>query len=102
MIDLMLNLLGWMAEDESKKKSERVKASIRFKDGKTLSYKGNKWGRKSLPLQAKNKIISLHNQGLSMRTIVALVQTADKNNNMKNVSLGTVHKVLAEFKGKNS
>jgi len=102
MIDLMINLLGWMAEDESKKKSERVKASIRTKDGKTLSYKGNKWGRRSLPTQARNKILELHKEGLSIRKIAERVQTADKNNNMKNVATGTVHKVIAEFKAKNS
>lgn len=56
MYDLMLNLMGWLAEDESKKKSERVKLAVRKKNGKTLSYKGKKWGRKAISTQLKNKI----------------------------------------------
>jgi len=94
--------MGWLAEDESKKKSERIKASVRKKDGKTVSYKGNKWGRKSLSKQAKDKIITLHKEGVSIRNICKQVTYTDKNNSMKNVSVGIVHKTLQEFKAKNS
>jgi DNA invertase Pin-like site-specific DNA recombinase len=102
MIDLMINLLGWMAEDESTKKSKRIIASTRVKDGVTISYKGNKWGRKSLSTQIRNKVVSLHKEGMSIRNIANSVKTTDKNNNQKNISVGAVHKLVAEFKAKNS
>lgn len=54
--ELVLNLMGWLAEDESKKKSERVKSAVRKSNGVTKSYKGNKWGRKSLSTQKMNKL----------------------------------------------
>jgi len=34
MHDLMLQIMGWLAEEESNKKSDRVKAAVRKKDGK--------------------------------------------------------------------
>lgn len=81
----MINIMGWLAEDESKKKSDRVKIAQRKKDGVTYSYKGNKWGRKSLSSQKYNKIISL--KDLPMRKIASEA----------NCSIGVVHKVLKEF-----
>jgi len=97
MIDLMLNLMGWLGEDESKKKSERIKASIRKKDGKTISYKGNRWGRKSLPKQTKDRILALHQEGKTIRRIAELVKTTDSNNHMKSISKSVVHKVIKGF-----
>jgi DNA invertase Pin-like site-specific DNA recombinase len=89
--------MGWLAEDESKKKSERIRASIRKRNGKTISYKGNRWGRKGLPKQTKDRIIELHLQGKSIRDISAQVFYTDKNKNMKPVSKSAVHKTLAQF-----
>ncbi len=99
MHSLMLEIMGWLAEEESNKKSERVKASIRKVDGVTKSYRGKKWGRKQIPLPAKNKVIELYKEGISMRKISDKVQYTDKNNNMKYLSLGIVHKIITEFKG---
>jgi len=93
MQDIVLNLLGWMAEDESKKKSDRVK--IAFKN-----HKGKKWGRKSIPETTKDKIIKMYKEGNSLRKIVKDIYYYDKNNHPKNVSLGIVHKTIDEFKGK--
>jgi len=99
MSDLLVQIMGWMAEEESTKKSARVKNAIRHKDGKTISYKGNKWGRKSLPKQTKDKIIELHLQGESTRSISGKVLTW-KNGNSKNVSKSAVHKIIKEFNAK--
>ena len=86
MYDLMLNLMGWLAEDESKKKSERVKAAVRKKNGKTLSYKGKKWGRKEISTQLKNKIKNyvLAHQEKSIRQIAKDL----------NISKSVVHKYM--------
>lgn len=90
MHDLMLNLLGWIAEDESKHKSERVKASIRLNDGETYSYKGNKWGRKPISTFKRNQIVSMYNKGDRLRSIAIELK----------VSLGAVHKIVQDYKDK--
>lgn len=94
MYDLMLNLMGWLAEDESKKKSDRVKIAIRKKNGVTRSYKGNKWGRKAINKKVIDEILEKHKKGKKLREITEEVTYWDKNNNKKNVSLGFVHKVI--------
>src|SRR3989344_1941526 len=57
---------------ESKTKSERVKLAVRKEEGqKTKSYKGNKWGRKSINSERLvQKVKELKKQGLSMREIL--------------------------------
>jgi len=85
MHDLMLNLMGWLAEDESKKKSERVKLAVRKKNGITKSYKGNKWGRKSLHTNKINRIKELRKKGLSYR------QIAEK----EKISIGKISQILS-------
>jgi len=106
MSDMMLQIMGWLAEEESAKKSERVKAAIRSRGGKTVSYKGNKWGRKGLPKKTKDRIIAAHLEGHSIRKIMDLVQTTDKHGNMKKISRGAVHKTIVayrtDFDGKNT
>ena len=96
--DMLVQIFGWMAEDESRRKSDRVRASVRVKDGRTLSYKGKVWGRKPLPKQTRDRILELHLQGESIRSIQAKVLTW-KNGNGFPVSRGAVHKILCDFKG---
>ena len=52
MWDFMIQQAGEEAEEESRKKSERVKLAVRNEDGVTKSYKGNKWGRKTMSSKA--------------------------------------------------
>lgn len=84
MHDLMLNIMGWLAEDESKKKSDRVKLSIRKKNGITKSYKGNKWGRKKMHTNKIKRIIDRRSEGMSYRQI----SVAEK------VSVGKISQIL--------
>jgi DNA invertase Pin-like site-specific DNA recombinase len=92
MQELFLNLLGWMAEDESTKKSQRVKLAVRKTEGKpTKSYKGNKWGRKNISTQKINKIIELSN----VIPKLTLRQISERSG----ASLGIVHKTLSKIKG---
>lgn len=87
MSDLMLQIVSWMAEEESKKKGERVKLAVRKKEGKpTKSYKGNIWGRKSLSTFKKNKIKQLKKQNPKM----SLREIADKIG----ISKSAVHKYI--------
>lgn len=94
--DFMIRMVGDQAEEESKKKSERVKLAVRKKDGITKSYKGNKWGRRGISTQAKKKILELRKEGKSIQYISKNVTYTDKNNKPKNVSVGIVHKLLKE------
>lgn len=92
--DLMINIYGHIAEDESRKKSERVRIAVRKQDGTTVSYRGNKWGRPELPDSAVQHIKQLHEQGISIRKIAKQVTYWDKNKNKRPVSVGVVHKII--------
>jgi hypothetical protein len=97
MFDLMLSIMGWLGEDESVKKSNRVKMAVRRTDVGTISYKGNKWGRKALSKQVVSKIQELHKQGNSIREIAQKVQVYDNSNNGRNISKSSVHKIIRSF-----
>jgi DNA invertase Pin-like site-specific DNA recombinase len=96
--NIVLDLLGWIAEDESDKKSKRVKAALRNNNGVTTSYKGNKWGYHGVGEEADKQIIELHKQGKTQRQIAKEVFYWNKNRNKKFVSLGYVNKLLLVHK----
>jgi len=96
--DLLISVFGWIAEEESNKKSERIKLAVRKKTGKkTKSYKGKKWGRRALPKQTVDKVMELHEQGFSIRKIADNVQKWN-NGNSKNISKSVVHKIITQKK----
>ncbi len=101
MYDLMLQIIGFMAEDESQTKSKRVKMAVRRTSAGTVSYKGNRWGRKGLTKQTLEKVITLFQSGISIRNIASAVKIYDSNNNARNISKSAVHKIIAEFKAEN-
>ena len=96
--DFMIQMMGWMAEEESNRKSRRVKAAIRIRQDGVYSYKGNKWGRKNLPKRVPREILEMHNLGLSIRKICAAITYTDKNNKPTHVSIGYVQKTIAKYK----
>lgn len=96
MFNMMLQLIGWLAEDESSKKSQRVKMAIKKKQEGTFSYRGNKWGRKSIIDKVSSQIKSLRAEGKSYTQICQTVFYWDKDRNKKFVSKGLVHKILSE------
>ena len=93
--DMLIQVMGWMAEEESEKKSERVKLAVRREKGKpTKSYKGKKWGRKGLTKKTMNEVVELNKKGLSLREIADRIFYWDSNNNKKKISKSAVHKIL--------
>lgn len=95
----MIFILGWIAEEESSKKSERVRAALKKReDGQTISKYGNIWGRKKVPMKILNEIINLYEQGKPYREICNEVYYWDRNKHKKNVSMGLVHKTVEAFK----
>ena len=101
MFDFMLSIMGWLAEDESIKKSNRVKLAIRKTNKGTISHKGNKWGRKPLSKQIISKIKELHHEGKSIREISKLVLVYDSNNNGRLISKSAVHKTISSISVEN-
>ena len=101
MYNLMLQIIGWIAEEQSTTKSFRVKLAVRKGVKGTYSYKGNKWGRKAFPKQTIDRVIKLHKDGTSIRNISALVKVYDKNNNPRNISKSSVHKIVTDFNAPN-
>jgi DNA invertase Pin-like site-specific DNA recombinase len=96
LFNQLIFILGWIAEEESVKKSARVKSAVRKDTGITLSRKGNKWGRKSLQNEKlRQEVLKLKQQGLSIRDISKQVYYFDKNNNKKFLSPSSVFKLLA-------
>lgn len=96
VMDMVINLLGWIGEEESEKKSSRVKMAVKRKVGeKTYSTYGKKWGRKSLPKQTVNRVLELHKEGKSIRQIAAEVNIYDANNNAKKISKSAVQQIVS-------
>lgn len=91
MQELLLNMLGWLAEDESTRKSQRVKSAVRKDGNKTISYKGNKWGRKAISTQKLNQL----------RTIYAPNKTIRELAKELNISKSVVHKYIKIIKQEN-
>jgi len=100
--ELVIKIYGHIGEDESNKKSMRVRNAVRKETGQTFSYKGKKWGRKSLPDKVIKTILEANATGLSIRKIAETVQYWDENNNRKTVSVGAVHKIIARKQASNA
>ena len=90
-------LLGAVAEEESRKKSRRVKKAVRIKDGQTISFNGNKWGRKAIPDRTRKKIYEAYKNGVSVPEIMATIHTS-KNGNSKPISRATIYNIIKSFK----
>ncbi|MGH2643953.1 MAG: recombinase family protein, partial [Chitinophagaceae bacterium] len=101
IFDLMLQIIGWIAEDESTTKSKRVKMAVRVRNGHTVSYKGNKWGRKPFPRQTISRVMQYHSEGKSIRQIAKLVQVYDRCNNGRPISKSAVHKIITSISPQN-
>lgn len=113
--NLMIQQAGEQAEEESRKKSDRVKLAVRktcpqckkenlrennvcekcgadLTSVKTKSYKGKKWGRKAIKVDTK--IIAAYKMGKTYRQIAEEVYYWGKSNHKKYVSVGYVGNVL--------
>ena len=89
---LLIDVLGWMAEDESKKRNERIRNAVRKEEGvSTKSYKGNKWGRKEkLSKENKEEIVRLYAEHKSLH------KTAEAYNllHKPHITYGTVYNII--------
>lgn len=72
MYDVMLNFFGWIAEEESRKKSERVKEA--YKRKKSRSAGKVNWGRPSISDYQLKRLKELRGEGKSYREIAEDMQ----------------------------
>jgi len=87
--DFMIGIVGWLAEQESTRKSERVKESIRYQ----RALKKGKVGRPGLPDAVKQRIAAFLNQGRSYSYIRKYVTYEGKYNRVHHVSVATINAV---------
>lgn len=95
VMEMLINFMGWIGEDESLKKSGRIKNAVVREDGqKTKSYKGNNWGRKSIPASVITEVLELRKSGKSIREISNIVILTNELGKNKLISKSSVHKLL--------
>lgn len=68
MKNTMIQIFAWIAEEESNKKSDRVKAAIVEKAGEKFSRYGKKWGRPEVEVNVY-ELVRLRREGMSIRNI---------------------------------
>jgi len=95
VMDMVINLLGWIGQEESEKKSSRVKMAVKRTEKGTFSYQGRKWGRKAFPTQTIKRVLELHKQGKSIRKIATEVKVYDANNNARKISKSAVQQIIS-------
>ncbi len=96
VMEMLINFMGWIGEDESLKKSGRVKNAIIKKEGeKAMSYFGNKWGRKLIPDSVIKEVFELRKKGKSIREISKSVWVHNELKGSRLISKSAVHKLLA-------
>jgi len=70
MTSIILNVISYLSEEDSRNKSEKIKSAVRIEDGVTRSARGNKWG---VPSQIGSEMIKkmreLRKSGLTFREI---------------------------------
>ena len=98
--EFLLGLVGSLGEMESQRRSDRI--NISYEKYKLENRKYNKWGRKALPKRVVNEVIEFYNAGHSIRETADSIFYYDKHSNRKKVSIGSVHKIIKNYKGKHS
>jgi DNA invertase Pin-like site-specific DNA recombinase len=103
MVDMMLQVVGWVAESESQARAARVKKAIVQKEGKTTrSTYGKRWGRPDVAKKIYDQVLRLYqeNPNRPIREYCALVSYRSKKNSLKHPSVGIVHKTIQQIKGR--
>jgi DNA invertase Pin-like site-specific DNA recombinase len=95
--DFFIGLSGWLAQEESKKLSERIKGSEKFQKAK----KKGKLGRSTLPAEVVKEVLKKLEEGKSYRQVHREVTYKAKHGKIKNVSVGKVAEI-ANLRSKNA
>lgn len=79
MKGILLDAILWAAQEESDKKSARVKMAVERSDKGTYSKYGNKWGRKNRTIKKAEEAKKLHELGRSVRQISEELQISSSS-----------------------
>jgi DNA invertase Pin-like site-specific DNA recombinase len=85
MREQLIQIFAWIGEEESNKKSERIKNAVRKnRKGQTVSYKGNKWGRAKVKVDAYKVILlrrtlSIRNTAKELNVDKGVIERCLKN-----------------------
>jgi len=88
---IMLQFISWAGSHESRRKSERVRAAYENKKAKNVL---NNWGRPKVNINL-DKIISLKDQGVSLRGIAEALKTSKSTIARALSQKGLVHLLTA-------
>lgn len=79
--ELMASIMSWMAEQESRKISERVRRKVESKRNRAAAVDGEaKWGRGTLAKpEQEDKVLELREDGCSFREIAERVDGVSKS-----------------------
>jgi len=89
VIPLIYNILSWVAHQESKRRSDRIKVSIPYK----RAVREGRVGRPGLDDAVKQEIIKHLQQGKSYRWIHHHVTYKAKYGKIKHPSVGTITEI---------
>ena len=93
--DMLFSIMSVLAEQERIRISDRTKAGL-----ERARAKGIRLGKPPIKNKVKQEIIKLREQGKSYREICEEVHYWDATRNKHYVSMGFVHKTIAEFNTK--
>lgn len=104
--NFFIEMLAWQAQEESQKRGDRLKKSLKQKDGKYYTNKGNLFGKKYTKLNGKKANLSAQEilkieksiykkiqEGISYREIIDLVA----NKLQLKISLGQISNIKKKY-----
>lgn len=87
--DFLVGIVGWIAQEESARKAERVKASKKYQK----ALKKGKVGRPSIPDEVKKRVLALLKEGKSYSYIRSNVTYKIKHGKVLHVSAPTISEI---------
>jgi len=94
--DFLIGIVGWIAQEESTRKSERVKLSKKYQK----AVKKGKVGRPGIPESIRQKVLKLLEEGKSYKYIQENVTYKAKYGKVKHISPPTISEIKKSSLGK--
>lgn len=91
--NFLIGFLGYTALQESKKKSQRIKDSVKFQK----ALKKGKVGRPAMPDEVTEQVVEALRRGDSYRTIHYNVTYKIKHGKIKHVSIASICKIARQY-----
>ena len=92
--DFLFGIMAWMAEEESKQRSKRVRESKKFQKAKDKGLVG----RSGLPSEVVEQVLKKLDEGMSYRKIHNEVTYKAKYGKIRHVSVGKISEIANEVR----